>query len=78
MFGSVATDTFDPERSVVNYLPEVHNLLGHYLAILSGLERIVGHSVDLVMSDAIENPYVVAGLATQPATSMQPWSAGIP
>lgn len=63
-FGSVNTDRFDPERSdvdfFVDFLPEAHDLLGHYLALKDDLERIVGHQVDLVMSDAVENPYFAA------------------
>jgi predicted nucleotidyltransferase len=64
VFGSVLTDEFDPHRSdldfLVDFRSEVHDLLGHYLALREELERITGHRVDLVMSDAIENPYFAA------------------
>lgn len=64
VFGSVVTGGFDPDRSdidfIVDFLPAVHDLLGNYVALNEELERIVGRKVDLVMSDAIENPYVAA------------------
>lgn len=64
VFGSAVTGRFDPERSdidfFVDFLPEVHDLLGSYLALKKELERIIGRKVDLVMSDAVENPYFAA------------------
>ena len=64
VFGSIVTDRFDPQRSdvdfLVDFLPEVQDLLGNYLALNAELERIVGRKVDLVMSDAVENPYFAA------------------
>src|SRR5699024_7173162 len=64
IFGSAVTGQFDPERSdvdfFVDFLPEVDDLLGHYLALKEELEQIVGRRVDLVMSDAVENPYFAA------------------
>lgn len=64
VFGSVVTGRFDPDRSdvdfLVDFLPEVHDLLGSYLALNAELEKIVGRKVDLVMSDAVENPYFAA------------------
>jgi len=63
-FGSAVTGQFDPDRSdvdfFVDFLPEVHDLLGNYLALTEELERIVGRKVDLIMSDAVENPYFAA------------------
>ena len=65
VFGSLVTGGFDPDRSdidfIVDFLPEVHDLLGNYIALNEELERIVGRKVDLVMSDAIENRYFAAG-----------------
>lgn len=64
VFGSVASGRFDPARSdvdfFVDFLPEVHDLLGNYLALRKDLSRIIGRKVDLVMSDAVENPYFAA------------------
>lgn len=64
IFGSAATGNFDPKRSdldfFVDFLPEVDDLLGNYLALNEELERILGREVDLIMSDAVKNPYFAA------------------
>ena len=64
VFGSALTDRFDPDRSDVDFLvdfrPETHDLLGAYLGLKNELERITGRKADLVMSDAVENPYFAA------------------
>ena len=64
VFGSAVTGRFDPARSdvdfFVDFLPEVHDLLGNYLALNEELARIMGRKVDLVMPDAVENPYFAA------------------
>lgn len=64
VFGSAVTDEFEADRSDIDFLvdfrPEIHDLLGHYLGLRDELTRITGRSVDLVMSDAVENPYFAA------------------
>ena len=64
VFGSAVTEQFDSDRSdvdfFVDFLPTVRDLLGNYLALQEDLERITGRKVDLVMSDAVENPYFAA------------------
>lgn len=64
IFGSAVAGGFDPNRSdvdfFVDFLPEVQDLLGNYLELNEELSRITGHKVDLVMSDAVENPYFAA------------------
>lgn len=64
VFGSAVTDQFDTERSdldfLVDFQPHVVDLLGNYLALNAELERITGRKVDLVMTDAVENPYFAA------------------
>ncbi|MDR7310865.1 putative nucleotidyltransferase [Nocardioides luteus] len=64
IFGSAVSGRFDPDRSdmdfFVDFLPEVQDLLGNYLALTDELERIVGRKVDLVMTEAVENPYFAA------------------
>lgn len=64
VFGSATDGTFDPRRSdidfFVDFLPEVHDLLDHYLNFKRELELIVGREVDLVMTDAVENPFFAA------------------
>ena len=64
VFGSAVTGHFDPESSdfdfLVDFGPQVVDLLGNYLGLKAALERITGRRVDLVMTDAVENPYVAA------------------
>lgn len=64
VFGSAVTDDFDPDRSDVDFFvdfqPQVVDLLGHCLGLKGELERITGRKVDLVMTDAVENPYFAA------------------
>jgi len=64
VFGSVLTDRFDPSRSDVDFLVDFADdhpdLLGAYLGLKEALERVVGRSVDLVMADAVKNPYFKA------------------
>jgi predicted nucleotidyltransferase len=64
VFGSAVTDEFDPGRSdfdfLVDFQPQVVDLLGNYLGLAAELEQITGRKVDLVMTDAVENPYVAA------------------
>jgi predicted nucleotidyltransferase len=64
LFGSGVTDRFDPERSdfdfLVDFQPQVTDLLGNYLGLTAALEQITGRKVDLVMTDAVENPYFAA------------------
>ncbi|MGH3997931.1 MAG: nucleotidyltransferase family protein [Pseudonocardiaceae bacterium] len=64
LFGSAVTGAFDARHSdldfFVDFLPDVDDLLGNYLALNEELERILGREVDLVMSDAVKNPYFAA------------------
>lgn len=64
VFGSALTERFDPIRSDVDFLmdfrEQTHDLLGAYLGLKGELEAILGRKVDLVMSDAVENPYFAA------------------
>lgn len=64
IFGSALTDRFDPSRSDVDFLVDFAadhpDLLGAYLGLKEELERIVGRNVDLVMTDAVRNPYFKA------------------
>jgi predicted nucleotidyltransferase len=65
LFGSAATDTFDPARSDIDLLVEFGSDAGHvtldtYFDLKDALEVLLRRSVDLVMEDAIRNPYVRA------------------
>lgn len=62
LFGSAASDDFDPERSDVDFLvtfgrePEPRRF-GTYLNLERDLSELIGRSVDLVESGAIRNPF---------------------
>lgn len=61
VFGSVLTDRFDPKRSDVDFLvdfyPNREDRLDDYLGLKDALAEIVGRDVDLVVADAVRNPY---------------------
>lgn len=65
VFGSAADDTFDPGRSDIDFLVEFHPgadlgpWLSEYFDPRTDLERVLGHSVDLVMPSAMKNPYFI-------------------
>ena len=62
LFGSAASDAFNPERSDLDFLVEFEPLSdGAYATAFLGfkeeLEGLFGRSVDLVVGSAIRNPY---------------------
>ena len=64
VFGSAATDAFDPERSDIDFLIEFDedptDLFKRYFGLKEALEALFGRSVDLVTVGSLENPYFVA------------------
>jgi predicted nucleotidyltransferase len=63
LFGSALRDDFDPSRSdldlLVEFLPiEPGALVQAYFGLERQLASITGQPVDLVMADAVRNPYV--------------------
>jgi hypothetical protein len=68
LFGSAATDAFDPERSDLDFFvsfekSESINSFYAYFGLLEDLESIFGRHVDLVMDGVSENPYFLAEAA---------------
>ncbi len=63
LFGSAATDAFDPSRSdldfLVEFLPEqdLGPWLRHYFDFQAELARLFGRPVDLVLAAAVKNQY---------------------
>ncbi len=62
LFGSATGDRFDPGRSdvdfVLEYLPEAKELYPDvYFGLKEDLEALLGRHVDLVMINAVRNPY---------------------
>lgn len=69
LFGSATTEHFDPDQSdldfLVDFLPGRQDRLADYLGLQADLSRLTGRSVDLVIADALRNPYFRASaLAT--------------
>ncbi len=64
VFGSATRDTFDVENSDVDLLvefePSITNLFDAYFGLKEDLESIVARPVDLVMADAVKDPYFAA------------------
>jgi len=62
LFGSATGDRFDPGRSdvdfVLEYLPEAkEHYPDVYFGLKEDLEALLGRHVDLVMINAVRNPY---------------------
>ncbi len=73
LFGSAARDDFEEARSDVDFLVEfldesVGPGLDAYFGLKEGLEALVGRPVDLVMPEAVTNPYVRADIARHRTT----------
>jgi uncharacterized protein len=67
VFGSAARGTdFDPASSdvdlLISYMPGQRADFGAYLDLRDALAELLGRPVDLVMEDAVENPFVRAGI----------------
>ena len=65
-FGSVLTDRFDVTTSDLDFLVEFEPGLEHpfdaYFGLQEELERLLGRDVDLVMAEAVRNPYFAASV----------------
>ena len=64
VFGSATGDDFDPTSSDLDFLvqfeqcsPSEH--YERYFGLLESLLALLGHSIDLVETDAIKNPYFI-------------------
>lgn len=68
LFGSAATEQdFDPRSSDLDFLVEFlpsrpGEYADTYFSLLEALQELFGHSVDLVMVDAVKNPYFLQSL----------------
>ncbi len=65
-FGSVLTNEFDPHSSDVDFLVDFELGLEHpfdaYFGLREDLEKLLGRDVDLVMAEAVKNPYFAASV----------------
>ena len=67
VFGSAASRAFDSSRSDVDFLVEFDpdspdRAFDDYFGFKEALESLFGRPVDLVMADAVENPYLRASI----------------
>lgn len=66
VFGSVMTDRFDPGRSDVDFLVQFkasrENVFHDYFDLRAALEQVVGRGLDLVVANAVKNPYVAKSI----------------
>jgi uncharacterized protein len=68
LFGSAATNAFDPAHSDVDFLvdyPPDYDFgrwLARYFEFKERLETLLHRSVDLVMAGAPRNPYMIASI----------------
>jgi predicted nucleotidyltransferase len=68
LFGSAASDRFDPERSDLDFLVEFGPLADGqhadaYFGLRESLESLLSRPVDLVMTRAIRNRYFLEAIA---------------
>jgi len=73
LFGSAARDDFTDIRSDLDFVVEFQDEAGGpgldaYFGLKEGLERLLGRSVDLVMPEAVTNPYVRADISRHRTT----------
>lgn len=62
LFGSAASDRFDPATSDLDFLVEFEDLepaafSAAYFGLLEGLNELFARAVDLVVESSIDNPY---------------------
>lgn len=66
VFGSAATEGFDPLRSDVDLLVQFNDNqadpLDEYFGLKTQLEEVLARPVDLLISGSVRNPYVLAGI----------------
>ncbi|MDW8469014.1 MAG: nucleotidyltransferase domain-containing protein [Burkholderiales bacterium] len=63
LFGSAATDAFDPGRSdldlLVEFGPDSSRLFDRYFGLKESLEALLGCRVELVTAGSLRNPYFI-------------------
>ncbi len=67
LFGSAAGIDFDPQKSDIDFLVEFLPLhsgehADAYFGLLEALQELLGRSVDLVMLNAVKNPYFLEAI----------------
>jgi predicted nucleotidyltransferase len=67
LFGSAADDTFDPQRSDLDFLVlfapcAPAQRYDRYFGVLEALQAVFDRPVDLVEADALRNPFFIRGV----------------
>ncbi len=66
LFGSAASDAFDPSRSDLDFLVEFNadskKLFDRYFDLKASLAALFGRNVDLVTAGSLRNPYFIAAV----------------
>lgn len=68
IFGSATRDDFDPDRSDIDILVEfalgtdLGPWMTQFFALQERLGAVLGRKVDLVMANAVHNPYVLRSI----------------
>src|SRR3954452_12184287 len=67
LFGSAARGSFDPSSSDLDFLVEFkpashRELVDRYFGLLEDLQGLFGRPIDLVMPEAIKNPFFLQGI----------------
>lgn len=67
LFGSAATEKFDPGDSDLDFVVSFEQrtpafLFDRYFGLKEELERLFGREVDLLMEGAIKNPYLAESI----------------
>ena len=80
VFGSAATGAFESTRSDVDFVvdfedQQAQGLFKRYFGFKEALEGLFGRPVDLVMPDAMKNPFFIASVN---ATRQPVYAAEIP
>ena len=62
LFGSAATDTFDPRRSDLDFLVDLGDAppvayADAYFGLLEALQNLFGRSIDLITEPSVTNSY---------------------
>ena len=65
-FGSVLTDHFDVNTSDLDFLvvfePGLEHPFDAYFGLHEDLEKLLGRNIDLVVAEAVRNPYFAASV----------------
>src|SRR5437868_5764209 len=83
LFGSAASDRFEPETSDLDFLVEFEEMppaesARCYFGLLFALQALFSRDVDLVEKGAIRNPYFLRSIAKERIRLYESGSAQVP